>query len=283
MSPSPRRTLARAAAVGALALAGAVATACAAPRRSPGVPQGVPLPRSGREVLQRMHDRYAGRWFRTLTFVQRTTMLRPDGTEAVETWYEAARAPDRLRIDRGDPAHGHGVLTTPDSTWVLRDGRVVQRVAHGNELIPFVMGVYTQPVDETLRDLAAVPIAMARVRQDRWQDRETWIVGAADASDTTSAQFWVDAERLVLVRLLVPGGPGAQAPVQDIRFDAYVPLGGSWLATRVAMYVAGRRVLFEEYSRYTADPPLPDATFDVARWREAPHWTRADASAPGRS
>jgi hypothetical protein len=137
-------------------------------------------------------------------------------------------------------------------------------------------------VDATLRDLAVVPVAMARVRQGRWQHRDTWIVGAADAADTTSAQFWVDAERLVLVRLLVPGGPGPRAPVQDIRLDAYVPLGGSWLATRVTMYVAGRRVLFEEYSRYTADPPLPDATFDPARWREAPHWTRADASAAGR-
>ena len=27
-----------------------------------------------------MHDRYDGKWFRTMTFVQRTTQRRPDGT-----------------------------------------------------------------------------------------------------------------------------------------------------------------------------------------------------------
>jgi hypothetical protein len=248
-----------------------------------------PAPRSGREVLERMHARYAGRWFRTLTFEQRTTLLRPDGSEAVETWHEAARAPDRLRIDRGDPALGHGVLATPDSTYVVRDGRVVQAVAHGNELIPFVMGVYTQPVDSTLADLAPVGVAMARVRADRWQDREAWVVGAASAADTTSPQFWIDAERLVLVRLLVPAGPPAPPPaagatppparpMQDIRFDAYVPLGGAWLASRVTMYVGARRVLHEEYARCTADPALPAATFDATRWREAPHWTQGAAA-----
>jgi hypothetical protein len=48
-------------------------------------------PRDGTSLLARMHERYAGKWFRTLTFVQRTTQRRPDGTSQVTTWYEAQR------------------------------------------------------------------------------------------------------------------------------------------------------------------------------------------------
>ena len=38
-------------------------------------------PKSGTEVLQRMHDAYAGKWYRTLTFVQKTTRYGKDGTD----------------------------------------------------------------------------------------------------------------------------------------------------------------------------------------------------------
>jgi hypothetical protein len=225
-----------------------------------------------------MHDRYAGRWFRTLTFVQRTTRTRPDGSEAVETWYEAARAPDRLRIDIGDPALGNGVLSTPDSAYVVRGGTLARADAGGNELIPFVMGVYTQPVDSTVRQLGHVGFDHARVRRDAWQGRPVLVVGARDRTDSTSSQFWVDEERLVLVRLVVSPPPGAPATaVQDIRLDGYVPLDRSWLATKVLILVGGRPVMREEYTHYTADPTLPDALFDVSRWRDAPHWSRATA------
>src|SRR6478735_157960 len=52
-------------------------------------------PRSGTELVQQMHDRYAGKWYNALTFVQTTTF--PDGR--TETWYEAMTVPGKLRID----------------------------------------------------------------------------------------------------------------------------------------------------------------------------------------
>jgi hypothetical protein len=64
-------------------------------------------PADGTALLARMHDRYAGKWFHTMTFVQRTTQRRADGTDQVTTWYEAQRG-SRLRIDVGDPALGNG-------------------------------------------------------------------------------------------------------------------------------------------------------------------------------
>src|SRR5579859_2108183 len=71
---------------------------------------------TGAEIVQQMHDKYAGKWFKTLTFVQQTTRKTKAGTDTVQTWYESASLPGRLRIDVGKPSAGNGVLYTHDST-----------------------------------------------------------------------------------------------------------------------------------------------------------------------
>ena len=56
---------------------------------------GYPAPKSGEDLVRQMHQRYAGRWYRTITFVQTTSF--PDRPS--ETWYEAGTIPGKLRID----------------------------------------------------------------------------------------------------------------------------------------------------------------------------------------
>ncbi|HEU6450903.1 MAG TPA: hypothetical protein VFT57_05735 [Gemmatimonadaceae bacterium] len=233
-------------------------------------------PASGKEVLQRMHDRWASGtpWFHTLTFKQQTTMVRQDGTKNVSTWYEALMAPDRLRIDFGDPSEGNGVIYTADSVYVVRSGKVQRTEAEGNPFLPFVIGVYTQPLERTLAQLEPLGIDMSRVRSDSWQGRPVWVVGAAAASDTSSAQFWIDADRLILLRMvLVPSGEaGLRAGPLDIHLDEYVETGGGWLATKVVMYSGGVARQTEEYSDWRTGVELSPDFFVVEKWGEVPHW-----------
>src|SRR5579862_589948 len=84
------------------------------------------------EIVQQMHDKYAGKWFKTLTFVQQTTRKTKAGTDTVQTWYESASLPGRLRIDVGKPSAGNGVLYTHDSTYQMEKGSLKQAVAGGN-------------------------------------------------------------------------------------------------------------------------------------------------------
>jgi hypothetical protein len=234
------------------------------------------LPASGKEVLERMHDHWASGtpWFHTLTFKQQTTIVRPDGTKNVSTWYEALLAPDRLRIDFGDPSEGNGVIYTADSVYAVRAGKVQRTEAEGNPFLPFVIGVYTQPLERTLAQLEPLGIDMSRVRSDSWQGRPVWVVGAAGARDTTSAQFWVDTERLILLRMvLAPSGKaGARAQPLDIHLDEYVETGGGWLATKVVMYAGGVARQTEEYSDWRTGVELSPDFFVVEKWGEVPHW-----------
>ena len=235
-----------------------------------------PEPKTGAAVLQRMHDAYAGKWYSTLTFTQKTTQFPPDKDPVVSTWYESLRyvAPigTQLRIDIGDPALGNGVLYTADSTWIVRGGTMTAARGGGNEFLPLIEGVYMQPVERTVRELATTNVDMQRVTSGRWRDRAVWIVGVATSSDSTTPQFWIDAERNVVVRMIL--SPAPATPVLDIRLESYVQLGGGWLATKVEMFSAGKPRQFEEYSDWKADVELPAALFDVSSWTTAPHWAK---------
>jgi hypothetical protein len=250
------------------------ASSSCAPARSNG--SLATAPQSGIDVLRAMHDQYAGKWFKTLTFQQATTLTRPDGTKNVTTWYEAVRSPRLLRIDIGEPSAGNGVLYTPDSVIAIRAGKVVRARAEGNPFLPFVVGVYTQPLDTTIAQLAPWKFDLSKVSRATFEGRPVYVVGADSGSDTTP-QFWVDTDRLILVRMIVPLGP---ASPYDIRLLNYQKLGDSWVAMHISMLQDGKEVQAEDYTNARVDTPLSADLFDPEKWTTAPHW---HTSAPGTS
>lgn len=225
--------------------------------------------RDGRTVLAQMHDRYAGKWYNTLTFEQKTTVRRPNGTVDTSIWYESLKGPHWLRIDIGSPSAGNGVLYTADSLFVMRNGQVARSLPNGNPFLPLIMGVYLQPLDQTVADLASYHFDLTQVGQGTFDGRPVWIVGAQDAADSTKPQFWVDSQRLVLLRMRV--GFAAGAPLADAHLMSLMPTGGGWLATRVQI-ASGATAQTEEYSDWHTGMDLSDALFDVHQWTRAPHW-----------
>jgi len=240
---------------------------------------GQPTPKTGQDVLQRMHDAYAGKWYKTLTFGQKTTIRRRDGTDTVTTWHESLRFTDargtQLRIDMGDLAAGNGVLYTADSSWVVRGGKLTAARPNGNEFLPLIEGVYMQPVARTVKELDSAKIDMKRVSRATWQGRPAWVVGASSPSDSSATQFWVDIERNVVVRMLL--SPGGSGPMLDIHLDGYVPLEGGWLATKIVMTEGGQPRQSEEYSDWKANGPLDEELFSVEKWGTARHWAKKGA------
>lgn len=230
------------------------------------------LPTDGAALVRRMHDAYAGRWFRTLTFVQRTTFPASDGgADRVQTWYEATRAPGDLRIDIGDRASGDGMLFVRDSTFRFRAGRQVSARGEPNPLIPFVIALYHQPPEVTLRQLAPEGFDLARVHETTWDGRRAFVVGARDAADSLAPQFWVDAERLVLVRLI--GRTGGATPRRlDVHMLRYEPLAGGWIAPYVEIHVDGRLAQKEKYSELRPNVELAPELFDPGQWTTAKWW-----------
>jgi hypothetical protein len=221
---------------------------------------------SATALLQAMHDRYP-QWYHTLTFVQKTTLYRPNGGELVQTWYEAASLPGRLRIDT-DLAAKSGTLFARDSVFSISSGRLVRADTGFNELLVLGFDVYTQAPSRTHAQLRRLGYDFSRMYDTTWQGRPVYVVGAV-RGDTLTKQFWVDKANLLFVRLLERGPRG----LVDLRFDRYQPLGKGWIAMEVLQLVDGKPSLREEYSNPRADVALPDGLFDPRQWSSV-HWTK---------
>jgi hypothetical protein len=220
----------------------------------------------GVQILARMKRAYDGKWYNTLTFVQRTIIERPGQKADTTIWYESVMR-TTLRIDVGDPSLGNGMLYSPDSTLVVRNGVLARSIGSGNPFLPLSMGVYLKPPAQTARELIAFGIDVSKATTGTWEGKPVAIVGAASPSDTTSAQFWVDDRNLVVRVLGTLRGMGNA----DVRIGGYERVGAAWLGTRVSIIQNGRTQV-EEYSDWKVGVALSPDLFDVAKWKTTPHW-----------
>jgi hypothetical protein len=261
-----------------LALSLLVATLLAGCARSPAATAPRPSPtvttpdiRSGTDVVTAMHDRYATTWYRTLTFVQRTTLTPAGGgSPSVHTWWEMGQIPGRLRIDTDSVHKGTGVLFRSDSVYQFDRGRLIASTPGVNDLLVLGFDIYGQPVERTLTVLRGRGIDVTKFHDRTWQNRPVWVVGAV-AGDTTSKQFWVDKERLLFVRLLELATTRNGKRYADVRFDKYVRHDGGWVAEHVIQYLDGKVQLEELYSQVKVNVPLDEGLFQPARWSTATH------------
>jgi hypothetical protein len=230
----------------------------ATPSRSP---SSLPRPRA---------RRYAGRWYRTLTFRQKTSQRTSAGSWSNQTWYEALHLPGRLRIDFDPIKSGNGVLYARDSQFVMANGRVTRADAGINDLLLLGFDLYANTTNRSAALLRHQGFDLSRVHMDHLEGRAMIVVGA-QPGDVRRKQFWVDAERLYFVRLLEPS-PRDTTKTQDIRFVNYERRGDAWVAPRVELYTDGTLVFTEDYTDIQTDVALDDALFDPGKWRVAKHW-----------
>jgi len=203
--------------------------------------------KSGEELITAMHKKYDGKWYKTLTFVQKTTHYEADGTSKSETWYEALSAPGKLRIDI-DPLDKHnGILFSDGKIWSYRDGKVV---ADGRPFVHplLILGfdVYMQPPATTIDQIKKMGIDLSVIHTEKWQEKDVYVVGAKQG-DLTTPQFWVTKKDLLFVRLFQLGGKDKKS-VNETQFNKYVKSGGGWVAAEVEFIVDGKRVTSEDYT-----------------------------------
>jgi hypothetical protein len=232
------------------------------------VPLRAQAPRTGAELISRMHDRYDGKWYRSLTFTQRT--VRPGRPDA--TWYEAAIIPGRLRIDVAPLDSANAFMFLGDSVYVYQDGKPQPPRRDRNLLMTLGFDVYGQPPATTIEQLKEEGIDLSRVRTGTWQGRPVWIVGAAEG-DSVSNQFWVDQGRLLFVRLIQQVSRQGGKAMLEAQFNQYRPLAGGWIAMNVIAKMDGKPLQEEDYSDVRANTPLPDSLYET-RGYHRPAWVR---------
>ena len=227
--------------------------------------------RNGEDLLHAMHDRYRDSWYQTVTFTQKSTTYKPDGTSSAETWYEAALLPGKLRIDIGLATDGKGYIFSNGNVTVLKENKVVANVKDINMLLVLGFDVYRQEPEATIKVVKGEGYDLSKLREDSWEGKPAYVVGA-EKGDLKSKQFWVAKDTLLFVREIEPARDDA-SKLDDIRFIHYQPLAGAWIAAGVEVYSDGKKVFSEDYSDIQANVKLNPAVFDPEKFNTT-HWEK---------
>ena len=227
--------------------------------------------RSGEDLLRAMHERYKDTWYRTLTFTQKSTTYKADGTSSAETWYEAASIPGKLRIDIGPPTSGNGYVFVDGDITIVKENQVTAKRHSVNMLLVLGFDVYWQKPEITAKVAKEEGYDLSKIREDTWEGKPAYVVGA-ETGDLKSKQFWVLKDMLLFVRDIEPAR-GNPEKVEDIRFIHYEPLAGAWIAVGVEVYSEGRKVFSEDYSDIQANVKLDPAVFDPQKFAST-HWEK---------
>ncbi|MBP6003703.1 MAG: hypothetical protein KA746_09745 [Pyrinomonadaceae bacterium] len=220
--------------------------------------------KSGDDLIAAMYNKYAGKWYKTLTFVQKTIHHQADGTTTSETWYEAMTLPGKLRIDIDPLDKGNGILFADGKIFSFRDGKTTGGRPLVHPLMVLGFDVYGQPVETTVAQVKGLGIDLSVIHSEKWQGKDVFVVGAKQG-DVTTPQFWVDKKKLLFVRLIQPAGRDKKS-VAETQFNKYVKAKGGWVAPEVLFFVDGKPTTTEEYTDIQADVALDVELWNPEKW-----------------
>ena len=123
------------------------------------------------ELIAAMQKKYARSWYRTATFVQKTTNYDKEGKKTVSTWFEALSVPGSLRIDFTPVKDGNGILFTDRKVFSFKDGKQESSREYVHPLMILGFDIYRLPLTEVMTMLKDLKFDLSILREDTWQGR----------------------------------------------------------------------------------------------------------------
>ncbi|MFV1884348.1 MAG: outer membrane lipoprotein-sorting protein [Balneola sp.] len=214
---------------------------------------------NGYDVIEAMYDKYQGKWYKHLTFTQKTSFYGQDGNVArTQDWYEALTLPGKLAIRFDTKDSNNGILFNDGIQYGYVDGAMIQEAERVHELLVLGFDVYHQSPDITATQLTGLGFDLEQMYEDEWQGRKVYVIGVNEP-DTTVPQFWIDKERLYFVRNYTIG---RQNTIQEVQFNKYERLGQGWIAPEVIFKANGFLGLLEEYTQIVIPDSLNPEIFN---------------------
>jgi hypothetical protein len=218
-------------------------------------------PRNGLEVIGWMRREYPSRDLKSLAFSVRAIQKSTDSTRS----RAYAALPGKMRVDNLPRSTRSGYVRDRQRLAVFRAG---QRVSTANRVdlrTLLTLDVFAQGVDTTIMWLDSARVRFGMLRRTKFEGRTVWVVGANE-DDTTSPQFWVDAEYWRVVRV-IQREPRAPSIISDVRYTEYTEVLSVPVPTHIEVWRDGTLVEQQELSEFAVNPPLPRGAFDLSTWR----------------
>jgi outer membrane lipoprotein-sorting protein len=214
-------------------------------------------PAGSEEVLKKMHERFAGKWYKTFSFNQTTEIYHNDSLKQTETWYENIKFPNDFRIDFGNPDSGNAVIFKNDSSYYFRNGQMAQARPYEDDLTFLLGGMYFYQFDEVTTKMKLFGYNLDKFHEDTWKGKDVYVIGAAKGEDSVN-QLWVEKENYSPVRMI----KYENKTKEEAFFENHVKLGGGFTETLVHFFINDKLVQVEKYHDLKSDVEVNPAIFD---------------------
>lgn len=218
-------------------------------------------PPGSKQVLKKMHERYAGKWYKTFTFNQTTEIYSNDSLKRSEIWYENIKFPNDFRIDFGNPDSGNAVIFKNDSSYFFRRGQSVNVRPDENDLVFLLGGMYFYKFDEVITKMKSLGYDLDKFHEDTWKGKGVYVIGATKGEDSVN-QLWIEKENYSPVRMLKYENKNKE----EAFFENHVKLGGGFTETLVHFFINDKLIQVEKYHDLKADVEINSAIFDPANF-----------------
>ena len=218
----------------------------------------------GRSLLGAMRARYDSGYYRTLSLTQNNTQYAGRG-ERKSQWRRRVAVPGKLRIDYYPLNDRSGVLFDGSRIHTFDNGRALDSQPGINVFLLLTADVYALPAERSVHLVDSLGFDLTKLRRDTLEGHPVYVVGAVE-DDSTTSQFWVDADSLIARRIVQNERVGARDIVTDVRFTKFTTIGGFTMATEVHRYRDGRLVFREEYADVRVNEQIADSVFDAKKW-----------------
>lgn len=214
-------------------------------------------PPGSREVLKKMHDRFAGKWYKTFSFNQTTEIYRNDSLKRSETWYEHIKFPGDFRIDFGNPDSGNAVIYKNDSSYFFRNGKRAGARSDENDLLFLLGGMYFYPFEEVTAKMNSYGYDLDKFHEDTWEGTGVYVIGAVRGEDSVN-QLWIEKENFSPVRMIKYENNNKE----EAYFENHVKLDGGYTETLVHFFINSKLVQVEKYHDLKGNIDIDPSIFD---------------------
>jgi hypothetical protein len=212
---------------------------------------------TGEQILSKMYKRYAGKWFRNYTFSQITENYKKDSLIKTLPWHETIVYPHYFRMTFGEPKEGNAMLYVKDSSFLFRNGKLVQKGLRTEDITFLLGGMYFIPFDSVKPKMIKEGFDVSKAHESIYQGKKMYVIGS-DTDEEKTNQLWIDKEKLIVVRF-VKYLPSMK---QEAILGDHKKLGNAWSETSVIFNINDKLYQKEKYYDYKINTEVDMKIFD---------------------
>ncbi len=217
----------------------------------------------GKELINAMHKAYSpNKWYKYFTFSQNMEFYRNDSLIRKDVWHEAY-APGSLVIKFGSKDSKDGVLFSNFKVHSFELGKEPRSAQRVHDLLLVGLDVYFYEPSKTIKILDSLGYCTSKIHEDVFDGRKVYVVGA-DKGDLESKQFWIDAERLYMHRIIYD----QKGKINDVIFSDYTKMETYWMSKTIIFKTNGKLGLIERYYDIKFPKEINQDWFDAKKFNE---------------